>query len=366
MSVITKVQKLLTLAMDEGATPAERQRAQEKADQLMVEHMIEQSDLKAEDPDRSRVTSEEWQIDLSRGFRQDIEDMFWTVLNHAKCRYSHQTKYNRETGSVEVKTTVVGMPEQIAYAERLWFIVFSEMVGNLHPKWNKDLPFDTNVYNFVKAGIKWQQIHEIAFEQEGFESGLPEPYPARLQSKYGFKKVWGKDGGRLKRAYNREQKRLGEEVRNHTQRHGAYRNSYIKSFSSTIRHRLTEIALKSKQNLTVDDRDKFSLAVQSTQAQTDAEFYRLFPEYDPNNEERLARDQAWREKEEARLAGMSEEERQAEKEKKRKQQERARKQYDEMMKKNYDSNGWSRGTAVAQKVNLNNSDEIKHSRVAIN
>lgn len=353
-SIVTRVQKLLNLAMDEGATEAERQLAQERADKLMVEHMIAQADLKANDPKRGRVTHTEWSFEMSYEFRQDLENLLWAVMNHTQCRYTSKYDYTTHKRRLHV----VGMPEQIAYAERLWMIVFTELTRNMNPSWDPALSMDANVYHFVKAGVKWRNIHEIAWKNVGDTTGLPDPYPADKQTGWG--KVYGGDGGRLKRAYHREQKRLGEERENHTQRHGAYRASYVQSFSSTIRKRLNEMARKSQEDLTVSDADRYALAVQGTKEQTDAEFYRLFPEFDPEVQKReSAKAHA---AEQLRRANLTEAQRRAEDERQRRAYARARKHYDRIQDKSYDANGWSRGTKVASKVNLNNDRAAGHKK----
>ena len=352
-SIITRVQKLLNLAMDEGATPDERRLAQDKADQLMVEHMIQQSELKKDDPARTRITHDVWSMKLSYEFRQDIMDLLYSVITHTKCRYTFKVDYaDREQPH---KVHIVGLPEQIAYAQRLWFIVFNEMAANLYPKWDSSKSLDANVYTFAKAGTKWREIHEIAWAAMGSESGLPDPYPADKQPSWNPKAVYGGDGGRLKRAYHREQKRLGEETVNHTNRHGAYRSSYISSYSSTIRQRLREMARKSQENLTVDERDRYALALNSTEAERDAEFYRLFPEYDPEVQRKQAAEAAAAEQ--ARRAAMTDAERKAEDEKRKKNEAKARRIYSRMraVKDTYDSNGWERGRKVAASVNLNDN-----------
>ena len=66
-SVMSKINKLLTLAANEGATEHERKRAEETAERLMAQHMIEEHELrKAAErsgkttitPDRSRLVRE--------------------------------------------------------------------------------------------------------------------------------------------------------------------------------------------------------------------------------------------------------------------------------------------------------------------
>lgn len=353
-SIISRVQKLLNLAMDPGATEDERKLAQERADKLMIDHMIEQSELKKDDPNRSRATNAEWKLNLRYEFRKECEELLWAVISHTKCRYRIKLDFTDRENPHRV--IIVGMPEQIAYAERLWFITFTEMTRNMFPSWDPKLDLDGNVYNFVKAGFKWRQIHELAWKHMGVDSGLPDPYPADKQR--GWEKVYGGDGGRLKRAYHREQKRLGEESEKHTNRHAAYRQSYVESYTATIRTRLRQIAKASQDS--VGDANKYALALRSTEEQTDAEFYRLFPEFDPEN---IAKQNAAAAAaEQARRAAMTEAERKREDAAREKRYRSARRTYGKIADRKYDANGWARGTKVANKVNLNDDTPIKHSR----
>lgn len=357
-SIITRVQKLLNLAMDEGATPDERRLAQERADKLMLEHMIEQSELKKDDPNRSRATSVTWKMKMSPEFRREIETLLSYVVRHAKCRYRVRVDYSDATQPHHV--VVVGLPEQIAYAERLWFITFTEMARNMFPSWDSKLGLDANVYAFVKAGFKWRQIHEVAWDKMGSASGLPDPYPADKQRGWG--KTYCGDGGRLKRAYNREQKRLGEASENHTNRHDAYRQSYVQAYTSTIRRRLAEMASVTKES--VADSDKYALAVRNTEQQADDEFYRLFPEFDPENMRKASA--AAQAAEAARRAAMTQAQRDAEDRRNARAYRSARSHYSRLQDRSYDANGWARGDKVAKSVNLNDNKAAGHKKGELN
>jgi hypothetical protein len=360
-SIISRVQKLLAVAMDSEATEHERALAQEHADRLMAQHMIDQLDLKVDDKDKSRVVSAVWSFDFSYEFREALRDLLGVVMSHASCRCTLK-------GFAKTEVTVVGTPEGIAYAERLWLVVFTELARNMFPNWEDSKSFDANVYAFVKAGFRWRDIHEIAWKHcnertldDGKTVLVNDPYPAEKQSRYGFGKTYAGDGGRLKRAYGREVKRLGEAQQHHTSRHGAYRASYVGSYVSTIRSRLYQMRAKTKAD--VPDADRYALAVRSTEDEVNAEFYLLFPQFDPKVQDKMYEESVAAEQ--ARRSALTPEQRAAEDEKRAREEARARKQYDEMRDKSFDSGGWERGNAVAKKVNLNNNTDIKHSRKGI-
>ncbi|ABD58646.1 hypothetical protein PLotp47 [Mycobacterium phage PLot] len=364
-SIINRVQKLLNLAMDQSATEDERKLAQERADALMAQHMIDQMDLKPEDPSRSRVTSTKWEFFFEFEFAVQLKDLLAAVVRHATCRAT-STRRIAKVGEPNMVVTIVGTPENIAYAERLWMVVFTELTRNMFPKVDPNESFDRNVYNFVKAGFKWQEIHELLWRHKDdprwMEFPLNDPYPPEKQSEYSWHaKVYGGDGGRLKRAYTREVKRLGESSAHHTTRHGVYRRSYVQSYSSTISLRLHD--MRSKSEDAVSDRDKFALAVRSSQDEADAEFYRLFPQFDPENI-RKQREEMLRQ-EQIRWQNMTPEERARAEKERLKREERARKHWEKTRDKSYDQAGWARGSAVAKKVNLNDDTQIHHSKKEI-
>lgn len=356
-SVIQTVQKLLTLAMDDRTPEAERLLAQDRADRLMVRHMLDQADLTIEE--RSAIVHQEWPVTFSPEFSAALRQLLEAIFQHTQCRAHVSYHYVPET-KTNYKVTVVGTPESINYAERLWMVAFTELVRNMFPKWDGSKSFDANVYAFVKAGFKWRDIHEIAWKQAATEDyDIPNPYPPQAQPSWNSQGVYAGDGGRLKRAYNRELKRLGEGSQSHTNRHGAYRASYVSGFSATIRKRLVQMRRDAKADLSSDDNDRYALAVRSTEEMTDEEFYRLFPQYDPEVQEKKFTEE-W-EAELARRAALTPKQRAAEEAKREREEERARK-YANRVRNGanlYDDSGWQRGGAVAAKVNLRNDPNVK-------
>lgn len=319
---IDRINKLLAKA---AGTDNEEERTVylEKADELMLRHAIERSQLSANPGAYARPTvgSEVWQdLDLPYEVGEELRYLLHDILRHCNCR----------AVSTYRSATVVGFPEDIEYAKALWPIVMIELVRHLYPRWSKEAAFDTNVYNFVKGGYKWQMIYQAAYDQ-----GIDIKWP---------------DGGRLKRAYHRECKARGEEPTAHTQKHSAFRKSYAQAFQHTIASRLAEMRRRNEQGATVDDRDKFALALRDTAEQVDAEFYRMYPQYDP--EYLRKQSAAFQEAERLRRESMTQAERDAEDARAAREYERDRKRYDRLRNKEYEPNGWAHGTKVAQRVDL--------------
>lgn len=353
-SIITRINKLLALAMDPSASEHERDLAQQHADRLMVQHELDRADLTVEE--RSKIVQEEWSFEgLDYNFRSYMHQIAKTVLKHCKCQGVVTGLYSKR-----MSIQAVGFPEDLAYAQTLWAIVFMELSSKMFPRWEKNGDFDDNVYAFVQAGFKWKEIHQIAWMQQGEESGLPHPYPdvENWGNREYAAKFWDftqkekdrnarytPDGGKLGRAYRRALKKRGEVWSPNTSRHVVYRASYVASFSSELSRRFREMRQASVDQ--IDEADKYRLAVLDTEEQVLAEFYRLHPEYDPDVIRR--RNDEYAASERARRAKMTPEQIAAEEREHQRQLNRFKKQRDVA----YDPAGWNRGAKVAREMNLN-------------
>lgn len=360
-SLISKINKLLALAMNEGATEHERAVAQERADKLMIQNQIDRMDLTVEE--KGKIVEETWEFPgLSIKWSNHVRQLADTVIRHCRCRAVMNVGY-----SGTFKAKVVGFPEDINYVQNLWPIIFMEVSANMFPKWDDSLSLDQNVYRHVKAGYKWREIHEIAF-RHGAE-GIPNPYPADksyMNQKY-QEEIWSysyeqrlkmfsyvAEGGLLGRAYKRELKRIGEAYAPSSSRKLAYKTSYFQSFNSTISRRLRE--MRKKATDTIDDADKLRLAVIDTEEQVLKEFYRLHPEYDPDVQRKQSAE--WQVQENLRRSKMTSEQRRAEERRKNREYDRYLKQRDNQ----HDRAGWQHGNAVAEGVDLNNNTKVKNEK----
>lgn len=316
----TTVQSLLNLAMDEGATQAERDMAQQRADAIILKHKIDVSMMAPGQAKGREVGSTEWTLEMPWEFYENIRSLIGSIMHHCSIRVAMH-------GS---KMVLVGFEEDIEFAQVLWAGVFREFVGNLFPKWDKKLDFDTNVYNMVKGGYKWSKIHE---EHKLVD---PEGAPAKLSSRY-------------RTGYVRKCAALKEEPGAHTQRHEAFRASYATAFQSTVSRRLWAMRAASEAEV-VTDRDRYAVALRSTADQVDSEFYKMYPQFDPD---RLReQDLAAQLREVERRSKLTQEQRDAEDAARAKAEDQARKNWDRLQNKRYDQNGWRRGTVVGNNVDL--------------
>ena len=331
-SIRARIQKLMERALHPSTPPAEAEACMAKADVLMAQHMIDRESINTFEQ-KSRVTSDTWDVDIYGAgveFYQHVYSLLYQVLSHCNLRSAPAKGYKAYT--------VVGYPEDIAYAERMWFRIFKEFVTRINPVWDSSLEVGENVHIHMQAGFKWPQIWSRAYKAG--------QHPIDPNSGQG-------EGRRLGRAYRKWLADNGIDWNKHTQTHGAYRNSYAASFRSTISQRLREMREKTEAAV---GRDKFLPAVQSTKADVDREFYLLFPHLDPENIRRenerqeRAEAEAW-----AKLTPVERARIRAERAKQQAREEREARAYHNRTRSTattYDEAGWRRGKAAAEAVNL--------------
>lgn len=264
---MSQVMKLLALAADENASLAERELAAQRAETLMAQHMIDRMELKAEE--KSKVIKDTWSLNLGSAdwdFRDAIHMLVVAILKHNSIRFYPRLEWGKnEQGysdpDIEV-WTIVGFPEDIAYAEAIWFRVFREFVNNVSPKWDASKSLGENAYVFTRAGHKWRAIWHLAYEHghKIAEPGTVEFIPSSLKREV---RKYMDDNG------------LGE-YEGHTQSHKKYRTSFAQSFTGTIAQRLRTMRYKAQEG--VSDKDRFALALRSTAEYVDDEFNKLFPD----------------------------------------------------------------------------------------
>lgn len=319
---INRVQALLTLSM-EGSTEGEREAARLMADKLILSHQIDRSLLSEKTQKREGIVKVYWNIPSSEYWGQ-LSQLVGVVMRHCKIRAIWEW-------AREGNLSVIGFESDVEYAQMLWINVYAELAGHLYPKWDTSKTFDENVYNHVKGGIKWGEIHRIARENNSPDA------PERL-------------GGKYKGRYQKECARRGEEPTQHTQRHEAFRASYAQSFAVTINRRLRDMREAAEDALDADHSSRYAVALVDNEALVDAEFYRLFPQHHPDYiRDRNAAEQA---AEALRRSELTPEQLEAEDKARAAREKRDRAWHNKYRDKEYDSNGWAQGVKVGNNVDL--------------
>lgn len=404
---MSRIMKLLAVANDENASPHERALAEETAERMMAKHMIdrfeaEQAAKKAGTATQRKPIQEDWEFASNAYVTKDgsgaefdgqIRALMDAVLRHCNIRINPNYTYAKKVVGEDFETTrystdhsrkiykIVGFPEDIAYAERIWFNVFRTFVSHINPQWDLDQNIEYNAYNFASAGVSWKQ--QVLLAEAAGDSRIE--WPWRYQGENRNDKFfsswnagitidpgnepWGRSIHKLKRACKKYCDTHGVQYpySGGAKLRMSSRNSFAQSYRSTIESRLQEIRKKAQEGDDGADRDKFALAIRDTSERVDEEFYHLFPDYDPEVRRKKQEEEAWRLA--VLWASLSPAEqkrilREQEEEEVRwyRQQSKARRNYRTVREDpstRFDEAAWNRGRNAAQSVNLRNDAEVK-------
>lgn len=405
--VMSKIMKLLEKANHPNTPVHEARVAEQMAEKLMGKHMIDRFEAeqaaKRSGHTRRKPIADEWEIVMSAyrnqqgDYQSDTEfdfqiiQMMKYVLKHCNVKVNPNHEYgSRDIGEGRSVRDphkrfykIVGYPEDIAYAERIWFNVFKTFVQSINPQWSLDSSVEHNAYNFASAGVSWKD--QVLLAEKAGDTRLKWPWRYQDQDEnapfyttYKFQvgetidpgnKPWGQSIHKLKRACKKYCDDTGHPYpyAGGSKLRIASRSSFARSYRSTICSRLDEIRRLASEGAESVDTNKFALAVLDTKEQVDAEFYRLFPEFDPEIRRKQREAQEFEaacmwaslsEKEQAKvLRDMAKEE-----ERWAKAATRSRRNYRTVREDpadRYDHAAWTRGRAAAQSVNLRNDAEVK-------
>jgi hypothetical protein len=386
-SIMTRVMKLLALANDEGASSHERQLAEEHADRLMSQHMIDRWEAtqraKRGNAQARKPIQVEWNIQMQNldaegadnhlEFYYQVVNMMEYIIHHCGARVNRNFKF--VDGGRQYK--IVGFPEDIMYAERIWFNVFKTFVNNVNPQWDTAKSIKYNAYNFASAGVSWKNMVLIAEGAKDTRLEWPWRYQDEDESRphyvrYGFQaggpvdpgnKPWGQSIHKLKRACKKycDENGLDYPYARSSRLRVATRNSFARSYRATITQRLQEIRDAAKSD--IYQTDKYALALRDTKERVNEEFYRLFPEFDPvvQAKRRAAEDAEIRRQWDALTPAQQNKlrrEQEAREARYDREAKRARRNYDMLREDRIDAAAWERGTAAAESVNLRADEEV--------
>jgi len=377
----------------------------------MAQHMIDRFEatqrLKNGDTTRRKPIMNEWEVifeevrsddyKASHELQYQLISLMRALTKHCNIRVNDNYKYKHGNRIYQL----VGFPEDIMYAERIWFNIFKTFVTNVNPQWDNDKSIGENSFNFASSGLSWPQI-QLKAEAAG-DTRVPWPdrwqcddpakpfYTSRtwLEGEVITKdtapdpKKWNFGLGKaipLLRdsaknfAIDNEKKysyARGDKLRT------ASRNSFARSYRAIIEQRLKDIREETTKHHDDEydiDKDKYAVALLDTKEQVDEEFYKLFPEYDPNvrqakhEADEFARACAWASltpQEQAKVL------RQEAREEAKWQRRRvsAHRNYGVVREdptNRYDPAAWERGRQAGASVNLRADDEVKkHDRKEI-
>ncbi len=353
--VLNLVRNLLARAEHKNTPEAERELCFAQANKLMTRHAIEEAELRANqtESERRKPTSSKWQfMDCSDELQPYLRTIIAEVAATNRCRaVLHPMRWGFRDGTehVTAEVTVVGFAEDVQWCEMLYTNIYMALLRTMFPRWDSDLSFDNNVYNFKRAGYKWRVIAETAMA-----NGHDVPMPPN-------------DGHLFIKAYKRHAALVGDTSRVATQRFEAYRRSFMEGFTARVAARLEGMRADSAAESTGKE-----LVLSRSQDDVNAHYYELFPDFHPDavrtkRERELERARVLREQEEAArqslLDGMTEKQRAAfleKEERKRRQQARSDAAYWRKREKEWapDEYGQVQGRAAGNAVNLNRASAV--------
>lgn len=216
--ILDRVAKLLERANHEGTNDAEREACLNMANALMLKHQIDEAMLRTR-AGATNVVREPIQTQMDF-IPPDTpyDEVLYAQVALPLARLAGIRMIQSKNSYVSI-LFLFGYPDDIEYFRMLWASTYLSYSNYLYPKWNATKSLDENVYIMVNAGYKWQTIFQYGQRAGAVDFAWP-------------------DGGRLKRAYRRQVVKEGEEVRAHTSRHAAYRESYAMAFANAIQGRV--------------------------------------------------------------------------------------------------------------------------------
>lgn len=391
-SIMTLISNLLVLSSDERTPEHERKNAEERAERLMAQHMIDEHEARqAAERSGTRVREpvvESWAVNFAASaheavndqweFDNQVLDMMKYVLDHCNIRVNDRYAYKEGQRIYQI----VGFKDDITYAERIWFNVFKTFVANVNPHWDVEKSLEHNAYVFASAGVSWKD--QVLLAEKAKDDRLEWPWyyqttdpDGEFYTRYEWKirpvdpgnVPWGRSIHKLKRACKKhcDSNGLDYPYAGGSKLRIATRNSFARSFRATIRERLDAIRKLAQEGEDHVDAGKFALAIVDTRERVDAAFYNTFPEFDPEvkrkkDEERTRRAQEiWDALTPAqrRKIRRDQEREDAAWERKR---DKARNNYRAIREdptSRMDHAAWSRGRQAAQTVNLRADEEVK-------
>lgn len=311
-----------------------------RADAMMVKYSIDRAFLESVKPAGTREVPTSVDIAFvpsSDPFRYEMRELLRALAESARVRVAFRGNWK------ESQAILVGFPSDIEYCRMLWTGVYFAFVSRVNPSWDTALTADQNIKILKESGKKWAEI-AIEANAHGFECAP--------------------NDGRLKAAYRRACKAEGVEPTAHTQRHGAYRASFVEAFTYTVTARLRKQADAAAG--IVRDNPGSELVLADRSVYVDDKFYDMFPNMRPMSAEEMAK---WaqqsaeaRATEEARRAGLTDKQRADEDRKRAKQHAAYARDADRDYARRYDAAGDSAGRRAGQSVDLGGAKVSQSAR----
>lgn len=331
--IMDRVAALLRIAEHPNTGEHEAATALRQANSLITKHAIDEAILRQSQTVTERRAISHMTIVLGGGeFRPYLRTIFEVAAETFRVSVAAKHTFG------DTEFHLYGASEDVSWLDMLYNMIKLQFLTKLDPTWDTEKGYDENIYNFKIAGYKWSEIDRIAQRSGGFESRestgkteVTRREAERLMEIYEFKYPEDAMGGyygyttvivtrkngffhKLKAAYVRHAKVIGDDTRVKTQSHEAYRLSFAESFRTTMTNRLWD--MQKENSAQMDTIPGAALAIADVKEDADRAMWVDFPNLSPEEVEKRRKafaDQiaAERKVREDMLAAMTSKERQA-------------------------------------------------------
>jgi hypothetical protein len=261
-----KVQALLNLADDERTPEHEAASARERAEKMMHEYRIDESELAEARPDLAiKPVRSEFTICLQNSqYLETYWQVFCDVSRHVGVRHHNDWRRDPETGQHLLVGVVVGYQSDVWYAENLYTAARHTFASRMEPQYDPKLTDAENIYNLRSAGITRQRVAAMVWGSPNTKNNP--------------------DHGKVGRIYRAECERRGEDpaVMGKGNTAANFRLAYSKTFAGTMWSRLRSAKLG------VDVDSGGALVLANRKDKVDEAFYDYFPHLRPSNSTEVA------------------------------------------------------------------------------
>lgn len=353
--VLEQVRHLIA-KIDHPNTPdAERELCRERADRLMLRYAIDRARLEERMTDDQRETPTKVVIDLGRSYEAGMSEAKITLDRLAetnRCRAVYLTDARVVENSEDriahphARMGVYGFAADVAFVEMMWTSISLAFAAAVHPRWDEQLSEGENIRRLKGAGYKWERVAEMG----GFD--------------------WP-DGGKMKRIYLRHLRAIGaEEERVSTQRHDAFRASFITAFYDRLQGRLRDMRDARKQEMADYERETgtvgSALVLADRSHAVDEKLYGDYPALRPLSAEEMAEVRARMDREHAeRLAreqaewdALTPKQRAARERREARERDKRNREWEREWARQSDTAGSRAGRSAADNVNLSRATGV--------
>lgn len=334
--IMERVAKLLAIAEHPNTPAPEAELALKQANSLITKHAIDEALLRQSQSVGERRAITHMTIILGGGeFRPYLRTIFESAAEALRVSVASKT-VRIDGGALDTEFHMYGANEDVVWLDMLFNMIKLQFLLKLDPRWDSSKSYDENVYTFKVAGFKWIEI-----DQEAQRHGHPRNESTKVVDKmdetrdpdrfwdfWERRAMWrelvlDRDNGRvleytnffhkLKAAYVRHAKAIGDDTRVVTQSHQAYRLSFAESFRMRMTERFWDMQRQAESEM--DTIPGAALAIRDMKDDADRAMWMDFPHMSPEEiarrrEEMRKQAEAERKAREDMLAAMTPAERQ--------------------------------------------------------